>query len=363
MWKQGWQIVFVYAGMSALLSSNAHGEQDSLPPRLDELLIQRTTPHAQISPRGKKAIDRGTRWLLSTMRPDGMIGADAEQRPDLSCTAIVGLSLVAQGNTPHGGPHSKELLKVLNATLIMSDWIPRGENRYKEITLVQRKIGLNADRFLAALFLSQVLGEGGDADEDIRRTLEKLVGDICREQGKDGTWGNESWAPVLGTVLGWESLRAANSCGLKVDASATSAGEALRNHLQKSMERRDGWMHEFYKDASSIRVLYSMGYRQDPVFRDCVQRTLEFAQKDDRPFRLAGGEEYLAFFLVTECFLQRPDPQWQAWYPMVSEKIVDRQNTDGSWTGHHCITNRTFCTAAALLTLQSAHYCLPISNL
>lgn len=363
MWKQGLLVAFVWMSIAASPSCNARGEQEPLPIQRDELLIGETTPHARVSLRGKKAIDRGTQWLLSAMRPDGMIGADAEQRPDLSCTAIVGLSLVAQGNTPRGGPHSKELSKVLNATLIMADWIPRGENRYKEITLVQRKIGLNADRFLAALFLSQVLGEGGDADEDIRRTLEKLVADICREQGKDGTWGNESWAPVLGTVLGWESLRAANSCGLKVDASATLAGEALRNHLEKSMDRRDGWMHEFYKDASSIRVLYSMGYRHDPVFRSCVERTLNIAQTDDRPFRLAGGEEYLAFFLVTECFLQRPDPQWQAWYPTVSEKIIDRQNADGSWTGHHCITNRTFCTAAALLTLQSAHYCLPISNL
>ena len=28
------------------------------------------------------------------------------------------------------------------------------------------------------------------------------------------------------------------------------------------------------------------------------------------------------------------------------------QNEDGSWTGHHCITGRTFCTAAALLVMM-----------
>jgi len=27
------------------------------------------------------------------------------------------------------------------------------------------------------------------------------------------------------------------------------------------------------------------------------------------------------------------------------------QNADGSWSGHHCITGRTFCTAAALNVL------------
>jgi hypothetical protein len=31
--------------------------------------------------------------------------------------------------------------------------------------------------------------------------------------------------------------------------------------------------------------------------------------------------------------------------------ITGAQNADGSWAGHHCITGRTFCTSAALLTL------------
>ncbi len=43
--------------------------------------------------------------------------------------------------------------------------------------------------------------------------LNKLVKIIHATQGKDGTWGDESWAPVLGTVLGWECLRASSSSG------------------------------------------------------------------------------------------------------------------------------------------------------
>ena len=38
------------------------------------------------------------------------------------------------------------------------------------------------------------------------------------------------------------------------------------------------------------------------------------------------------------------------------------QNQDGSWTGHHCITSRTFCTAAAILVLSSPNRFLPISQ-
>jgi hypothetical protein len=355
--------ILILGCSAGLLPLATYGDADTEKPAPAETATFDPSVYAKLSPRGKRSIERGTKWLMSIMRPKGMFGPDFGQPSDLSSTAIVGLVLVSQGNTPQHGPHSKELARVLDGVLRLADSIPKSNRRYDETTLIQRKIGINADRFLAALFLSQVLGESGDADEEVRRALERLVADICREQGKDGTWGDESWAPVLGTVLGWESLRAATSCGLTVEGSATLAGEALRANLKKSMSKTDGWMHDFYKNASSIRVLSSLGYRKDPIFRECVDRTLKFAQEDDRPFRLAGGEEYLAFFLVTECFLQRPDARWQSWYPIVSEKIIDQQNADGSWMGHHCITDRTFCTAAALLMLQSVHYSLPISDI
>lgn len=320
---------------------------------------------AGVTPECRQSIERGTEWLLSAMRPDGMLGADLNQPADLSCTSITGLALLSQGNTPLGGPRSKELRRIIDAVLVMVKWLPARdrEREQRGITLVQRKIGLNADRFLAALFLSQVLGEADAADPNVREALEQLVDEIAHAQGKDGTWGDESWAPVLGTVLGWESLRSAHSCGFEVDASARVAGDALLKKLQESLDRKQSWMHDFYKDASSIRVLYSLGYKDEPAFQECVERTLKFAKEDSRPFTQAGGEEYLAFFLVTECMLHGDNPEWQSWYPTVSQKIIDRQNGDGSWTGHHCIVDRTFCTAAALLTLQATHYSLPISNL
>ncbi len=40
---------------------------------------------------------------------------------------------------------------------------------------------------------------------------------------------------------------------------------------------------------------------------------------------------------------------------------LDRvQNEDGSWSGQHCITGRTFCTAAALLTLMADRAPVPV---
>ena len=316
-----------------------------------------------ITPAGRKAIDKGMEWLIGAIRQDGKVGIDKNFPPDLSCTAMVGLALLAEGNTPYGGPHADELRRVLDGVLNMADALPSGARRPGRATLVQHKIGLNADRFLAAIFLSEIIGETGDVDVDVRRTLDRLVQDISASQGADGTWGDESWAPVLGTVLGWESLRNSASCGMRVDASAELVGEALLKKLRTASDKHDGWMHDFYKNASSIRVLYSMDHRDDPLYKQAMERTIFTAKKDQRPFKEAGGEEYLAFFLVSECLLQSPDGEGVEWYPLVSRGLVDTQNADGSWTGNHCITNRTFCTAAALMTLLSPNYCLSISNL
>lgn len=316
-----------------------------------------------MSPACQRSVAQGMDWLISCMRPDGMFGPDLNQPADLSCTAIAGLALLSQGNTALGGKHAKQLREIIDAVLIMVKWLPTKPRKDRPISLVQRKIGFHADRFLAALFLSQALGDADTADPEIRAALVKLVGEIGQAQGQDGTWGDDSWAPVLGTVLGWESLRSAHSCGLEVAASAQLAGDALLEKLQSKLHRRESWMHDFYKDASSIRVLYSLGYQDEPAFQECVERTLKFAREDDRPFTQAGGEEFLAFFLVTECMLHGNEPAWQEWYPTVSAKIIAIQNNDGSWSGHHCIVQRTFCTAAALLTLQATQYSLPISNL
>lgn len=324
--------------------------------------IKRAAPSPEMTPECGKAVDSGIKWLITAIGKDGGVGQDIGRDPEIGCTAVAGMALLAEGNTTHGGPHCRELRRVLHAVLDMVERRPTLRENYEQ-TLVQRKIGSHADLFLAALFLTQIYGEAPDDQKDIERVLQRLCDTISSAQGKDGKWGENSWAPVLGTVLGWECLRGASSCGLKVDISAKLAGEALFKQLRDSNEDPRGAMHALYKTASSIRVLHSMGYRDDPVFKKCVERVLNIAKSDSPLFNMAGGEEYLAFFFVTECMLQENDPAWQAWYPDVSKRIVRVQNSDGSWSGHHCITGRTFCTAAALMTLQARNLCLPISEL
>jgi hypothetical protein len=64
-----------------------------------------------------------------------------------------------------------------------------------------------------------------------------------------------------------------------------------------------------------------------------------------------GGEEFLSYMNISETLVQIGGDKWEAWDKAISTKLAQVQNGDGSWSGHHCITGRTFCTSAALLTL------------
>ncbi|MEW4454822.1 hypothetical protein AB1L30_19305 [Bremerella sp. JC817] len=314
-------------------------------------------------PETQKSIHKGIAWMISAIQRDGTVGTDRLYGPDLSCSAITGLMFLSQGSTPYGGEYAKYARKVLHGVLDQIEHRPLAGTKVRERTLVQRKIGMNADVFFATLFLSEVYFEANEEIDVIHAALAKLVDHIGRSQLKDGTWGTESWAPILGTVLGWESLRSASSAGFPIHASAERVGESLIKDLRKRPKEEDGWMHHFYKEASSLRVLYSMGYRDDPHFLSSADKLLKLITTDRRAFQYAGGEEYLSFYLVTQCMLMELQPSWKQWSPTVRKELLRTQNADGSWTGHHCITDRTFCTAAALLTLQSTNHQLAISDL
>jgi hypothetical protein len=45
----------------------------------------------------------------------------------------------------------------------------------------------------------------------------------------------------------------------------------------------------------------------------------------------------------------------------MTRNLNNIQNEDGSWTGHHCITGRTFCTSAALLVLMADRTLVPVA--
>jgi len=321
-----------------------------------------SSPFREFTDESNEATLRGTRWLMKTVRRDGGCGVDIGQSSDIGCSAMVGLALMSQGNTPIEGPYSRQVQQIVGLLLKAIETMPSDDITSAGRTQLQNKIGRHAHSFFAALCLSQVLGEGWDP-QPVRQALGKLVETIAKSQNAGGNWGNESWAPTLGTVMGWISLRSAHFAGYHVEASAKRTAQHLIDQMRSKISVRQGsWMHTLYKNATGIRVLYAMGMEGEPIAQKALADALQLVTKDSTPFSAAGGEEYLAFHLITETMLQRGGEPWRRWFPLVRDKIIQVQNADGSWTGRHCITSRTFCTAAALLVLSAPNRYLPISQ-
>jgi hypothetical protein len=78
------------------------------------------------------------------------------------------------------------------------------------------------------------------------------------------------------------------------------------------------------------------------------------AQSDNvvRGFGNNGGEEFLSFLQTGESLIINKDNSWKNWYEGTTARLLQIQNADGSWNGHHCITSPVFCTATSLLILS-----------
>jgi hypothetical protein len=74
-----------------------------------------------------------------------------------------------------------------------------------------------------------------------------------------------------------------------------------------------------------------------------------------------GGEEFLSYMNISETLLAKGGNEWKTWDKSVCENLHRVQNDDGSWSGQHCITGRTFCTSAALLTLMADRAPVPVA--
>ncbi len=68
-----------------------------------------------------------------------------------------------------------------------------------------------------------------------------------------------------------------------------------------------------------------------------------------------GGEEFFSYLNVSDGLRRSGGAQWKEWHEQITRKILNLQNSDGTWAGHHCITGRVAVTSAAILNLKSEH--------
>ena len=340
------------------------------------------------------AVDKGIQWLVSVQGDDGGWGQDggatsyirkAERLEsngnDVANTAVAAEALLHAGNTPLSGPYKDSLRRAVTFILKNTDTSPAEGLAITNVTgtQIQRKLGPYIDTFLTSKLLAELDGRMGDAQLNarVRKSLEKCVAKIEKNQMKDGSWNIAGgWAPILGTSMASQSLYMAQKKGVAVDGAVVSKIETYTEQTAAQPSARAGAgvgsAAGYGSTALTMSVEVSAAAAGVPLYKSAQE--LEQLTRTDKDraknktrigeinnqlkdarfstgFGSIGGEEFFSYLNVSESLRRTGGPVWEKWNNETTTKILKTQNDDGTWAGHHCITGRVAVTSAAILNL------------
>jgi len=336
---------------------------------------------------------------------------DAHAVPtDPATTAVAAMALMRAGNSTTRGHYAAVLGKATDYLLAAVESAPDDGPRITDLTGTQpqAKMGQNVDTALTAQFFARLLQEDDLAatlQPRVQKALDKCLRKIETAQSGDGGWEAGGWAPVLQSAQMCTAMELAQAAGRPIDADKLAkAREYQRGQVAQSAPAVGGGSVATFsarKDAAAGVDLYAYASNMRSVAADAkaAENLVEVAKnegridrgakvdaatlqklgvKDDRAAALVdsfamneaaktrafdenmlqgfgnnGGEEFLSYQMKSEALAIDGGEEQAKWMAKMGERLAKVQNTDGSWTGHHCITSPTFCTATALSCLTA----------
>jgi hypothetical protein len=356
----------------------------------------------------KESIHRAVQWTVGAQLQNGGWGAGTHNRQDITdphavnadpaTTSLVLLSLLRTGNTPESGTYHQE---VKNGTDFLLEAVEEWDHDQPRLTTLsgtqpQQKLGQNIDAILTTQYFATLLKYNihQKLNDQIKKALQKCVNRIQAEQDDDGNWKGGGWAPVLQSALADQALEDAEDAGMKVDEDVMHKSKQFqKSNFDMSTKSAitgksagvllyslSSTTRSSAKEAKKAKALLEKGKKdgklntKDELNEVNLQRagatpaeakelvtayninanTRSQSNREDviTGFGSNGGEELISYLLTGESIKMQGDMEWKGWYESMSQKIMNIQNNDGSWAGHHCITSPVFCTAAALLILS-----------
>lgn len=357
----------------------------------------------------EKAIRGGLSWVIKAQHPTGGWGAGSHSRqdvmdphavqPDPATTSAVAMALLRSGHSLTKGDYANQMRRAVNFLLEQVEASSKESPTITTLTgtQIQSKLGANIDVILTSQFLSNLLDGHLDFDPTLRERVRSANG-VCISKiqsslGKDGSVSGSGWAGVLQSSFATNAMEAAQAQGVAVDDKAlerarqfqkdnyntetgevktdlgagvmlysvtgsarASAKEARRVEEEMANAKRDGRLAQ--AAAPSASNLEKLGYTREDAIKyatayEVYQSAKVKSQQADvlEGFGNNGGEEFLSYLQTGESMIIGKDNAWKKWYDTCSGRLIQIQNDDGSWNGHHCITSPVFCTATCLLIL------------
>jgi len=407
--------VFVVAGAVAVLAVNAADKkkpekseaaraEKSQPAAADEKK-EKWAPAVEPKPLSDNT-RRGLKWLAEHQLDSGAWGQGEESRqmgggakmaevPSVADTCVATLALIRSGSTPSQGEYAKNSLR---GVAFVCSQIEESDKESLYITdtrntRVQGKLGPYIDTFMAALLLPEVQDKmpNPEGNQRVSAALDKVLAKMQKHQKQDGGWSDQGWAATLSQGIATKGLNRARQAGKDVSdkalnlaaeyskeqfdqksakfSAAGSAGVELYSAAANYGGLADSANTDMQREADARKRLAEAKNDKDKEEAEAQLKSIEetreelkaaeqavIAKLDDKDFIAGfgsnGGEEFLSYMNIGEGLVIKGGDEWKAWDKSISQNLDRIQNKDGSWTGHHCITGRTFCTSAALLVLM-----------
>jgi hypothetical protein len=319
-------------------------------------------------------VGKAVHWLVSVQGRDGGWGQDGGETSyvrvgerlesngnDVANTAAATLALVHAGNSPVSGEYRAQVRRGVDFILRSVEDSPENGLAVTGVsgTQIQRKLGPYIDTFLTSQLLSELDGGMGDtqANQRVRRALEKCVRKIEHNQQQDGSWNIAGgWAPILGTSMASRSLNVAQAKGVHVAAASMALVDEYTKKAQGSGSREAAAGVSLYQNAQALEQLSRTEtdrVKNAPQIRSITNQLAD--AKFVNGFGSMGGEEFFSYLNISDSLHRTGGPEWDKWNNQIKTQLARLQNEDGTWAGHHCITGRVAVTSAAIMTLRAEH--------
>jgi hypothetical protein len=355
-----------------------------------------------------ETISKGELWLIEAQNSDGGWGAGSqsnqrEMNPhavssDPATTAMSAMALYRCGYSMEKGEHQEILQK---SVFFLLNEIDKNQNSpYITAirgTQIQGKLGQHIDAILTLQFFNQLLPtiKEEKLKTRVKNGIQVCVDKIEKSMGDSGKVGGSGWAGVLQSSFANSSLEmASKNKDIVVDKEKIQKAREYQksnyNPESESAKTDDGAGIMLYAVSSSVRNSAEEAKEADQLFKKAKaegkietsavlnEQNLErlgyskekaksydvatkvyksakvTAMKDEvlSGFGNNGGEEFLSFLQTGESMIVNQDDDWKKWYDKIGGRMMQIQNPNGSWNGHHCITSPAFCTATCLMILS-----------
>lgn len=340
-------------GMSLLRADDASPAGDAAPAQAKGPLGDDPIAGTELTPEVLASVERGLDYLAKAQAADGGFGRSGGYASHAGITALAGLAFLAEGSTPERGKYGKQVAKCLDFTLAhtgRSGFISGGGVSH----------GPMYGHGFATLFLAEAYGMSNRPD--VREKLSRAINLIVNTQNDQGGWRYQpvKWdADLSVTICQIMALRAARNNGIKVPRATI---DKAIDYVKKSQNPDGGFSYTlgsrssaFPRSAAGVCSLFNCGIYTGEEIDNGLAYLMKFKPVGGE--RQQRGHYYYGNYYAAQAMFIAGGDYWRQWWPSISQDLLSKQESKGSWSGG---AGREYATAMACIILQIPNRYLPI---